>query len=95
MGFGLLALCILVDCLLQLLVLFVALPTSSQLLVFDASGVLILLLLIDLPRFKVDFLQLEHIEDVKNRVDLLVRAHGDPLLETLCVCLQLFLNVVS
>ena len=75
--------------------LFVALPTPSQLLVFDASSVLILLLLINLPCFEVDFLQLEHIENVKNWVNLLVRAHGDPLLETLRVCLQLFLNVVS
>ena len=83
----LLALCVLVDCLKKFFVLLFALATPTHLLIFDTSCILILLLLIDLSCFKMDLLQLEHIKDVKNWVDLLVRAHGDPLLQALSVSL--------
>ena len=91
----LLALCVLVNSLEHLFVLLVALASPAHLLVSGLAAILELLLLIDLFGPQMDFLQLQHIEDVKDWVHLLVRVHRYSLLETLRVSFQLLLDIVS
>ena len=91
----LLALCVLVNSLEHLFVLLVALASPAHLLVSGLAAILELLLLIDLFGPQMDFLQLQHIEDVKDWVHLLVRVHRYSLLETLRISFQLLLDIVS
>ena len=91
----LLALCVLVNSLEHLFVLLVALASPAHLLVSSLAAILELLLLIDLFGPQMDFLQLQHIEDVKDWVHLLVRVHRYSLLETLRISFQLLLDIVS
>ena len=91
----LLALCVLVNSLEHLFVLLVALASPAHLLVSGLAAILELLLLIDLFGPQVDFLQLQHIEDVKDWVHLLVGVHRYSLLETLRISFQLLLDIVS
>ena len=74
--------------------LLVALASPAHLLVLDVPGAFELLLLIDLFRLEMDLLQLQHVKDVEERVHLLVRVHRYPLLETLRISFQLFLDII-
>ena len=78
-----------------LLLLPVTVATSTHLLVFSLPGVLELLLLVDRLGPEMDFLQLEHVEDIKDGVYPLVHIHSQSSLDPLHVGFQFLLHIFS
>ena len=79
----------------HLLLLPVAVASSAHLLVFSPTLVLELLLLVDRLGLEMDLLQLEHVEDIEDRVCTLVHIHGQSPFDLLHIGVQFLLHFLS